>query len=100
MGWRDQLKRVKQEFDQIVGEPNRQEQHQGYPGNQGHQHHQWQPQPPPNHPPVAPPQRYWQLRSQADIPITAEWDAKLGNGPDGWGNQELQHYTADPANVF
>ncbi|KAI9150663.1 Glucan endo-1,3-beta-glucosidase A1 [Paramyrothecium foliicola] len=107
MGWRDHLKRVKQEFDQLVAEPDKsssQGQAQGYPGNQGYQQpppQQWQqPQPPPVQYASRPPQRYWQPRCQPDVPVTADWDAKLGNGPDGWGNQELQHYTADPSNVF
>jgi hypothetical protein len=93
MGWRDQLKRVKQEFDQIVGDADRPEQSQ-----QHHQpHHQ---QPLGHHHPPAQPQRYWQLQCRPDAPISHDWDAKLGNGPDGWGNQELQHYTAEPSNVF
>ena len=43
---------------------------------------------------------YWQPRFQPDVPINVEWDAKIGNGPDGWGNQELEYYTAAPENSF
>ncbi|PHH72381.1 hypothetical protein CDD80_4581 [Ophiocordyceps camponoti-rufipedis] len=41
---------------------------------------------------------YWQPRFQPDLAVGDEWEAKIGNGPDGWGNQELEHYTAEPAN--
>jgi hypothetical protein len=59
--------------------------------------------PPPTgpRPPAAPGSTaYWRPRFQQDIPVTVEWDAKIGNGPDGWGNQELQFYTAEPENAF
>lgn len=98
MPWKDHLKRLKNEFDQLVGEPQAQNQHQ-------------QQYPPPPHPPQGhpPPQQpmgaqqghvYWQPQFRPDAPVSAEWDAKIGNGPDGWGNQELQYYTADQQNAF
>lgn len=43
---------------------------------------------------------YWQPRFQLDVAVSIEWDAKMGNGPDDWGNQELKHYTAAPENAF
>ncbi|NRB64307.1 MAG: glycoside hydrolase family 16 protein [Saprospiraceae bacterium] len=33
-------------------------------------------------------------------PDSSKWSYDLGNGSDGWGNQELQVYTRDPMNVF
>lgn len=33
-------------------------------------------------------------------PDPANWTFDLGNGDNGWGNQELQSYTSDPANVI
>ena len=43
---------------------------------------------------------YWQPQFRPDIPISQDWDPKIGNGPDGWGNQELQYYTSDSGNAF
>jgi len=33
-------------------------------------------------------------------PNPANWTYDLGNGDNGWGNQELQSYTSDPSNVI
>lgn len=33
------------------------------------------------------------------LPDAAKWGFDLGTGQDGWGNQELQSYTNNPANV-
>ncbi|KAF7560162.1 hypothetical protein G7046_g4003 [Stylonectria norvegica] len=45
-------------------------------------------------------ERYSNLkRIHPSVPVSAEWDAKLGNA-DGWGNQELEHYTANAENAF
>ncbi|KAI5459685.1 glycoside hydrolase family 16 protein [Mariannaea sp. PMI_226] len=84
MGWKDELKRFKDQIDQKFTEASK-------PESQG-------PQPPPV--PARPAELYWQPQFHPDVPVGNEWDAKLGNGPDGWGNQELQHYTGDSANVF
>ncbi|KAF5005019.1 hypothetical protein FDECE_8544 [Fusarium decemcellulare] len=97
MPWKDHLKKLKNEFENLIGEPQAQNQ-----------------QPPP--PPMAtrpPPQQqpmggqgaqpghvYWQPQFRPDIPVHVDWDAKIGNGPDGWGNQELEYYTADQQNAF
>ncbi len=43
---------------------------------------------------------YWQPLFQPGRPVELDWDAKVGNGDNGWGNQELQHYTSRPENVF
>lgn len=50
--------------------------------------------------------RNWQLTWSDDfegpageLPNAANWTYDLGRGQDGWGNQELQSYTNDPANV-
>lgn len=42
---------------------------------------------------------YWQPRFDPSTAVTDEWDAKQGNN-NGWGNAELEHYTALPANSF
>jgi len=51
-------------------------------------------------------QRDWQLVWSDDFegpagqsPDAAKWAYDLGTGQDGWGNQELQSYTNNPANV-
>lgn len=50
--------------------------------------------------------RNWQLTWSDDfegaagqLPDAAKWGFDLGTGQDGWGNQELQSYTNNPANV-
>lgn len=103
MAWKDRLKRVKDEIESMISSPEgsqqqqQQQQQQAY--SQPSQSHQYPPPPPP--PQTRPGGAiYWQPRFAADVPVTVEWDAKLGNGPDGWGNQELEHYTAAPANAF
>lgn len=93
MSWKDHLKRLKNEFENLVGEPGSQNQHHAPPPPQGH--------PPPQQPMGGQTGHvYWQPQFRPDAPVTAEWDAKIGNGPDGWGNQELQYYTADQQNAF
>ncbi|MEN9697574.1 MAG: hypothetical protein RLZ56_995 [Bacteroidota bacterium] len=32
-------------------------------------------------------------------PDTSKWNFNIGNGQDGWGNNELQYYTSDPTNA-
>ena len=46
------------------------------------------------------PQVYWQPRFQPGLSVHDEWDPDTGNGTDGWGNQELEHYTANSENAF
>lgn len=75
MHWKDQLRRVKHEWDNLKSQSRPAQ----APAGDG---------------------AYWQPRFQPDAPVSDEWDAKLGNGPDGWGNQELQHYTAAADNSF
>ncbi|KAJ6443885.1 glycoside hydrolase family 16 [Purpureocillium lavendulum] len=129
MPWKDKLKQLKGEFDTLVSggsqshqqaPPPHQQQPGGYgygygpgpgpgsgppppvpphPPQQTHPGQQQQPPAVPPHPPAADPV-YWRPQFRPDLPVTAEWDAKLGNGPDGWGNQELEHYTASPDNAF
>ncbi|KAF5243103.1 hypothetical protein FAUST_3022 [Fusarium austroamericanum] len=111
MAWKAHLKRLKNEFQNLVGEPEAQNQNQNQNQYQN-QNQQYYPPPPP--PPQEQQQQpmgggqnqnqqghvYWQPQFRPDAPVTSEWDAKIGNGPDGWGNQELQHYTADQQNAF
>ncbi|KJZ75919.1 hypothetical protein HIM_04743 [Hirsutella minnesotensis 3608] len=80
MTWKDHLKRVKDEWDSLKSQ------------------HRQDPSPPAQ--PSSAAEAYWQPRFQPDVAVADEWDAKIGNGPDGWGNQELQHYTAAPENAF
>ena len=51
-------------------------------------------------------ERNWQLTwsdefngSAGSLPNPANWTYDIGIGQDGWGNQELQSYTNNPANV-
>lgn len=46
------------------------------------------------------PAAYWQPRFRPEVPVCDEWDAKIGNDADCWGNRELQHYTAAADNIF
>ncbi|KAH7175375.1 family 16 glycoside hydrolase [Dactylonectria macrodidyma] len=101
MAWKDKLKRLKDEVESMIsppqGDASQQQQHQT-PYSQPPQSQFSQYPPPPPVPSEG--QIYWQPRFQADAAVTVEWDAKIGNGPDGWGNQELEHYTANTANAF
>lgn len=52
------------------------------------------------------PERNWQLvwsdefeGDSLSLPDPTKWTFDLGTGQDGWGNQELQVYTNNPANV-
>jgi hypothetical protein len=83
MSWRDKIKKlVKEEWDSLTGEPS-------------------QPQGGSQQPPTSSQyQVLWQPQFHPQAPVHVEWDPKLGNGPDGWGNQELQHYTGNPENCF
>ena len=52
------------------------------------------------------PQRNWQLTWSDDfigradsIPATSKWAYDIGRGANGWGNNELQYYTARKENV-
>lgn len=42
---------------------------------------------------------YWAARFDPNTPVSQEWEEKLGNN-NGWGNNELQHYTNDRVNSF
>ncbi|KIW77909.1 hypothetical protein Z517_07742 [Fonsecaea pedrosoi CBS 271.37] len=80
----------------------------------GQQRHQ-PPPPPQQYPPAIPqathpnlqgqpgfppqPTTYWQARFDPGTPISAEWEHKLGNN-NGWGNNEIEHYTAEGENSF
>ena len=60
---------------------------------------------PPHHPQQPPPSSgnptdYWRPTFHPSRAVGEDFDQKLGNGPDGWGNQELEHYTASAQNSF
>ena len=97
MSWKNHLKKLKNEFENLVGEPQAQgaqQQHAPPPPPQGHA-------PPPQQPMGGQTGHvYWQPQFRLDVPVNVEWDPKIGNGPDGWGNQELEYYTADQQNAF
>ena len=84
MSWKDHLKRIKSEWDRMASQP-------AAKGSQSQS---------PLQTAATAEHAYWQPRFQIDVPVSAEWEAKIGNGPDGWGNQELEHYTAAPENAF
>ncbi|KAH6647078.1 hypothetical protein BKA67DRAFT_650261 [Truncatella angustata] len=95
---------------------NAQYAHQSYPGHQQpHYQAQWYfEEPQPNHykqPPPVPmhshpsgnqqsgPQVYWHMSTNA--PVGQDFEQKQGHGePYGWGNNELENYTASPENSF
>ena len=120
MPWKDQLKRFKGEWDKFNTEhnimPGNQSQqqtqtHDQSPSQQQQQQYNRPPPPPPGFDPniqqyqvAAPPQQpinrvYWQANFDPSTPINADWDPKLGNN-NGWGNNELENYTANPENSF
>merc|ERR1712000_446305 len=79
MGWRDHVNSLKKEFDTISKEVE-----SGiskFTGSGSAQQHP--PQPPPNYPPRQPPAPYWRAQFDQNVAVTQEWDAKMGNGPDG-----------------
>lgn len=44
---------------------------------------------------------YWADEfNKAGIPDSSKWSYNIGNGPDGWGNQELEYYTNESRNSF
>ncbi|KAG5951396.1 hypothetical protein E4U53_003181 [Claviceps sorghi] len=103
MSWKDKLKSLKAEFEGII---NSRDGHSQQSPHGKYQNLDQQPPPPPmnTRPPASGPgpsfHTYWTPRFHPDTAVHVEWDAKLGNGPDGWGNQELQHYTCSPNNSF
>ncbi|KAI0405290.1 glycoside hydrolase family 16 protein [Xylaria palmicola] len=67
------------------------------------------PPPVPSHsrPPASPsaepsgPRVYWRPNFSPGVPVAQEFEHKQGHGdPWGWGNNELENYTADGANSF
>lgn len=96
MPWKDHFNKLKGEFDKVSKEVETGiGKFTGSPQQQQQQPFQQQGPPPP-----AGTHAYWRPRFDQNVAVTEEWDAKMGNGPDGWGNQELQHYTAMPQNCF
>lgn len=105
MPWKDQLKRLKNEWNNLTAEPQQQQQQQQQPQqgwSQGPPPPQqgWSQPPPPQQAISSQPQIYWQPRFHPGAAVFDEWDPDTGNGTDGWGNQELEHYTAKPENAF
>lgn len=78
MPWRDKLKQLKHEWDNLTSQPLQNASQQ--PANQ--------------------PEPYWKPVFEPTTLVNDEWELKVGNGNDGWGNQEMQHYSADAANSF
>lgn len=81
----------------------RQYQQQQYPQpNSPIPQKQQQPQQqPPGEAPPRPsgnPTDYWTPILHASRSVSTDFDHKIGNGDNGWGNSELQHYTASPSN--
>lgn len=106
MPFKNVVGQLKNEFKLIKSEIQAQR-NPSQPQSQPHhpqQHHQQPHQPPPIYQPARPQPPgngvYWRPRFEQSAAVTAEWDAQIGNGVDGWGNQELEHYTALPQNVF
>lgn len=49
---------------------------------------------------ATPIKKYWQPTFEPENLVNTDWLLKTGNGSDGWGNQELQHYSSDATNSF
>ncbi|KAI1332100.1 concanavalin A-like lectin/glucanase domain-containing protein [Xylariaceae sp. FL0255] len=55
----------------------------------------------PNNPSAARSPIYWRPIFKPEVPVDKEFDHRLGHGePWGWGNNELQNYTAEKTNSF
>ncbi|KAJ9608922.1 hypothetical protein H2200_006693 [Cladophialophora chaetospira] len=86
-----------------------QQQQQQYPSQ--HQYQQPPPVPQSTHPsnfaqsppgqqPLPPqPKVYWQPKFDPGVPVSQEWEHKTGNN-NGWGNNEIENYTAEAGNSF
>lgn len=72
----------------------------GPPTSPAPQGHHGPPSGHPQQPISGNPTDYWRPIFHPSRSVGEDFDQKLGNGPDGWGNQELQHYTAAPTNSF
>ena len=101
-----QLKDLQAEGQRMLSNQQPQSQQHQYPAAANHH----PPPPPPpvphgTHPsnynphPQPYPQVYWQARLDPATPVGAEWEHKLGNN-NGWGNNEMQHYTDRGENAF
>ncbi|KIW35410.1 uncharacterized protein PV07_02108 [Cladophialophora immunda] len=111
--FKSQIKDLQQEGQKIFSGGQQQRQHQDPQQYPGAQQHQPPPIPqstrpnqqqfhPPGGQPGFPPQQpaiYWQARFDPAVPVSAEWEHKLGNN-NGWGNNEIEHYTAEGGNSF
>lgn len=49
---------------------------------------------------TTPIKKYWEPVFEPENLVNTDWWLKTGNGDDGWGNQELQHYSSDATNSF
>jgi beta-glucanase (GH16 family) len=75
-------------------------QHAQYPGPHNQPQFQAAVAPPPhNNGGGQPSAVYWSANFDTNTPVNTEWEQKLGNN-NGWGNNELQHYTNEAGNSF
>lgn len=97
MPWKDQLKRLKNELDSRKSRPQpggsaqagrSAQQSTGAGGDVG------------TATGSAEANLFGQPVFQPDGPVSVDWDAKIGHGENGWGNEELQFYTSSPENAF
>jgi hypothetical protein len=100
---KSQLKDLQQEGQKLLSERS-QSQQQAQPGYPAQQQGYGQGPPPPvphgTHPGAASTSSvYWQPRFDPATGVAAEWEHKIGNN-NGWGNNEMQHYTDRPENSF
>lgn len=78
MPWRDKLRQLKQDWRDAL-----------FPSQK------------PSQPQFTTPiKKYWEPAFEPENLVNTDWLLKKGNGSDGWGNKELQHYSSDGANSF
>jgi hypothetical protein len=76
MPWKDKLRQLKHEWNNLTSQAQAPQQL------------------------ADPPEPYWNPVFEPHALVNDDWELKVGNGNDGWGTQELQHYSADAANSF
>jgi hypothetical protein len=105
---KSQVKDLQKQGQQLLGNHQQQQQQQQYPAQyqqppplpqSTHPNFQAQGGPPGQQPLPPQPKVYWQPRFDPATPVSQEWEHKLGNN-NGWGNNEMEHYTAEGNNSF
>ncbi|KIW90417.1 uncharacterized protein Z519_09062 [Cladophialophora bantiana CBS 173.52] len=97
--FKSQIKDLQQEGQKFLSSGSQHQQQQPPPIPQATRPNYQQQGQPGFLPPPQQPTIYWQARFDPAVPVSAEWEHKLGNN-NGWGNNEIEHYTAEGENSF